>query len=133
MLRQLVLVFLGSGLGGVARYMVDRIGQPAEFFPDPFALGLDRLPGGTLAVNVIGSFLIGLVVNMPPLALAPDTRLFLTVGLAGGFTTFSAFSLQTMLLLQAGELPLAVAYVLLSVILCLAATAVGFIVAGWLY
>lgn len=133
MLRQLVLVFFGSGLGGVARYLVDRAGEPAELFPDPFALGLDRLPGGTLAVNVIGSFLVGLVVNLPPLALAPDTRLFLTVGLAGGFTTFSAFSLQTLLLLQSGELPLALAYIFLSVALCLAATAFGFIVAGWLY
>ncbi|HET7879430.1 MAG TPA: fluoride efflux transporter CrcB [Acetobacteraceae bacterium] len=84
-----------------------------------------RFPWGTLLINVLGSGLIGWVaaVTLPPASVAmhPDLRVFLMVGICGGFTTFSAFSLQTLELLQAGEVGPAVGYVAGSVVLCLAA------------
>ena len=71
------------------------------------ALTGPRFPWGTLLINVLGSGIIGLVaaVTLAParVAMHPDLRVFLMVGMCGGFTTFSAFSLQTLELLQAGE------------------------------
>ncbi len=84
-----------------------------------------RFPWGTLLINVVGSFVIGLVaaVTLTParIAMHPDLRIFLMVGICGGFTTFSAFSLQTLELLQSGDTSPAMAYVAGSVALCLAA------------
>ena len=104
----LSLVALGGAIGSVLRYlMVAGIGAPI----------------GTLAVNVLGSLAIGVVFVLT------DTRegwqLFLITGVLGGFTTFSAFSLDTLRLIQAGQAPQAAAYVLGSVALSLAATALG--------
>jgi len=99
-----LLVFVGGGLGALLRYLV--------------ALAIEG-PLATLAVNVAGSFLIGLLVAVP----AGNVRLFLAVGLLGGFTTFSAFSLDALRLWQRGEPVLAAAYVLASVLLSLAAVA----------
>jgi CrcB protein len=84
-----------------------------------------RFPWGTLLINVLGSGIIGWVaaVTLTParVAMHPDLRVFLMVGVCGGFTTFSAFSLQTLELLQAGEVGPAAGYVVGSVVLCLAA------------
>ena len=99
-----LLVFVGGGLGALLRYLV--------------SLGAQG-PLGTLAINVAGSFLIGLLVAMP----TGNVRLFLAVGLLGGFTTFSAFSLDALRLWQRGEPWLAAAYVVGSVLLSLAAVA----------
>jgi fluoride exporter len=75
------------------------------------------MPYGTLAVNVIGSFLLGVLVEVLALSLSvsPELRGLLVVGVLGGFTTFSAFSLDTVLLLERGEVGRAALYVLLSV------------------
>lgn len=98
------------------------------------AWSVDRLTGGafpwgTIAVNVSGSFLIGLFAGgFEPLGRLPasmDLRLFLIAGLCGGYTTFSAFSLQTINLLRAGEAAAALANVGLSLAICIAATWVG--------
>jgi CrcB protein len=82
-----------------------------------------QFPWGTLLINVLGSFVIGLFGALTgsrgPVNVPPDIRVFVMVGLCGGFTTFSAFSLQTLELLQAGEVVWAGAYVLGSVVLCL--------------
>ena len=104
-----LLVFLGGGLGAVLRYLAGLIA------PGPLT---------TLAINVAGSFLIGLLIAMP----AGNMRLLLAVGLLGGFTTFSAFSLDALQLWQRGQPGLALAYVLGSVTLSLAAVAT----AAWL-
>jgi fluoride exporter len=90
----------------------------ARLAPGPF-------PAGTWAVNLVGCFLIGLIV---PFVLTPQTegwRLFVVVGVLGGFTTFSAFSLETFTLLRDGRVGLAALNVVGSVALGLVLTAVG--------
>lgn len=116
-----LLIALGSALGGVARYAC------AGWAAAPFG---EAFPFGTLIVNVAGSFLIGLVAGLSGpdsrFLIAPDTRHFLMAGFCGGFTTFSAFSLQTLTLVREGALAQAGANIILSVFLCLLATWLGF-------
>lgn len=115
-------VAVGGALGSLARFWL--AGWMA-------ALTGPRFPWGTLLINVLGSFVIGLVagITLAParVSMHPDARVFLMVGVCGGFTTFSAFSLQTLELLQAGSLASAAGYVLASVLLCIAA-----VWGGWL-
>jgi CrcB protein len=119
-------VGLGSALGGIGRFWLS--GLIARRIGETF-------PWGTLAVNVSGSLVIGFLAAL----IGPDSRLaprfnpfilqFLMVGICGGYTTFSSFSLQTLKLVQAGEWLHAGANVLFSVLLCLAAVWLGFLVA----
>lgn len=113
-----LLIFAGGGLGAVLRYwaqglVYNRMGS--------------AFPYGTVLVNIVGCFVIGLLmVSMEERFLAtPALRLFLTVGILGGFTTFSSFSFETMALFRDGESALALANVGLSVIVCLCATWTG--------
>ena len=110
----LAAVAFGGALGAVARHFV--VGQVALWAGSAF-------PFGTLTVNVAGSFVMGLIVELSALAWspAPELRAFLTVGFLGAFTTFSAFSLETVLLYERGELLLAAVYVLASVVLSVGA------------
>ena len=107
-------VALGSAVGGVLRFWCS--GAVARAFGETF-------PWGTLLVNVVGSFLIGLfaVVTGPDgrLLVGSTTRQFVMIGVFGGFTTFSSFSLQTLDLARDGEWAFAAANILLSVVLCL--------------
>ena len=80
-----------------------------------------------MATNITGSFAIGAIAALP---FGPTSRQFLMVGVLGGYTTFSAFSLQTLVLVQDGEWPKAAANVLGSVILCLVAVWLGYLLAG---
>ena len=109
----------GSALGGLARYLVSRGLLP-------WSTGF---PLGTLLINVAGSFLIGYygTLTLPGgrYAAGENARLFVMVGFCGGFTTFSSFSLQTLDLLRSGMWLRSAANVLLSVVLCLAAVALG--------
>jgi len=105
-----LLVFLGGGLGAALRHGVNLFalrGPGAQF------------PYGTLCINVLGSCLMGMVVAWFAVRgeLAPSARLFLTTGVLGGFTTFSAFSLDAVLLYERGQPGLAAVYVLGSVVL----------------
>jgi fluoride exporter len=88
-----------------------------------------RFPWGTLLINVLGSFVIGLVAGftLAParIAMHPDLRIFLMTGICGGFTTFSAFSLQTLELMQSGDVAPALGYAVSSVVLCVVATYAG--------
>jgi fluoride exporter len=88
-----------------------------------------RFPWGTLLINVLGSFVIGLVggLTLTPhrIGMHPDVRIFLMTGVCGGFTTFSAFSLQTLELMQGGEMIPALGYVVGSVVLCVVGTYCG--------
>ncbi len=92
-------------------------------------VGWVAFPWSTIAINVVGSFVIGWVATATmPGGASPashEARLLVMTGLCGGFTTFSAFSLQTLDLLRAGDWTGAAANVLLSVMLCLAAVALG--------
>lgn len=114
-------VALGGALGSVARFACS--GLAARW------LGLG-FPWGTLFVNVAGSFAIGVLASLAapdgrPL-LAGDTRAFVLVGILGGFTTFSSFSLETLTLARNGSLGAAAAYVSSSIVLCIGAAALGF-------
>lgn len=108
------LVFIGSGIGGMARHGVGVLAL--KWFGRGF-------PFGTLAINIVGSFLIGIVAEYWAIksGLPQPARLFLTTGVIGGFTTFSAFSLETMLLWERGQPLLAAAYVTASVVLSIGA------------
>jgi CrcB protein len=118
-------VALGGALGSVARYAV--------------SLGAVRwlgagFPWGTLLVNVAGSFAIGLLAALATAdgrpALGADARAFVMIGILGGFTTFSSFSLETLTLARTGALGAAAANVGLSLVLCLAGVSLGFIAAA---
>jgi fluoride exporter len=104
-----VYVFLGAGIGGAARHGVNL--ACARLFGMQF-------PWGTLSVNVIGSLLIGLLAGWFAFrsgGSSQHVRLFLVTGVLGGFTTFSAFSLDVALLWERGAMGLSMTYVLLSV------------------
>lgn len=113
-------VALGSALGGVARYWCS--GLVARAVGETF-------PWGTLMVNVVGSFLIGLIAAISGtdgrFIIPVEARQFMMVGILGGFTTFSSFSLQTLTLARDGEWLLAGANIVGSVVLCLIAVWAG--------
>ena len=118
-MNDLLLVFCGGGIGAAARYLL--AGAVHRAAPG------GTFPTGTMSVNVLGCFLIGvLAVALEERFLAtPGLRLFLTIGVLGGFTTFSSFSFESYALLRDGEILLSLANVGGSVLLCLAATYAG--------
>lgn len=113
-----LIVFLGAGIGGALRHGVNVAALRL--------LGAG-FPWGTLSVNLAGSFVMGLVAEYFALksGLPQQWRLFLTTGILGGFTTFSAFSLDVALLYERGELLSAGFYVLASVLLAIAGLFAG--------
>ncbi len=111
----MLLVFLGAGLGGVLRHGVNLAALKA--------LG-PAFPWGTLGVNVAGSLVMGILAALLA-ARSQEARLFLMTGVLGGFTTFSAFSIDAVALWERGEIGLAAAYAAGSVVLSIAALAVG--------
>jgi fluoride exporter len=122
-MKSLILVMLGGGLGAGLRHLVGKLALGA------FGPGL---PWGTLAVNVLGGLAMGLLVGalarfgetgVP--SQANDLRLLLGVGLLGGFTTFSAFSLEATLMIERGQLLLASGYAMGSVVASIAALFAG--------
>ena len=117
MTRLLLLVFIGGGCGSVLRFLVSGWMRP---------LG-ETFPWGTLTVNVVGSMLIGLLMPLlsGPLLVRPEYRLAVLVGLLGGFTTFSSYSLETLSLMQDGQWRLAGMNIVLSNTLGLAAAWLG--------
>ncbi|MGI3902530.1 MAG: fluoride efflux transporter CrcB [Janthinobacterium lividum] len=114
-----LLVALGGALGTVARYLLALAALPIS----------GSLPWGTILINIFGSFVIGffgtLTLSHGRYPVSETLRLFVLVGICGGFTTFSSFSLQTLDLLRAGALGRAAFNVVGSVALCLAAVAIG--------
>jgi CrcB protein len=120
-------VMVGGAIGSALRYAMSTWISEATH---------STFPWGTLVVNVIGSFVIGLFTGLTgpdgPLLVSPVARAFVTIGILGGFTTFSSFSLQTMLLVQDGQWFSAVGNILSSVVLCLVAAGAGIAVAGML-
>jgi CrcB protein len=113
-----LLVGLGGFIGSVARYWVSGLVQGITGPTFPF---------GTLAVNVLGSFMLGLVLSLSLERglIAPDLRLLLTVGVCGGFTTMSTFSYETVELMRDGELLASVWNVTGTVVTCYAAVWLG--------
>ena len=114
----LLAVAIGGGIGAVGRYSLG-MGALALFGPG--------YPIGTLAANVIGGLLMGMVVEAGALrfSYSPELRAFLTVGVLGGFTTFSAFSLESALMIERGQWGLALGYVVASAVLSIGALFAG--------
>jgi CrcB protein len=111
-----LLVFIGAGIGGVARYGIGRM----------MATQSSTFPWNTLLVNITGSLLIGLLAAMAQgRGLSAQTQAFLIVGICGGYTTFSAFSVETVTMIQGGHWSRATIYALASVVLCVVATLAG--------
>ncbi|MFM7222338.1 MAG: fluoride efflux transporter CrcB [Bacteroidota bacterium] len=118
MWKNLLLVALGSGTGGVLRYLTSLLFQsdsPAKF------------PWSTLTINLIGSFCIGVIIALSQRLhpISEQTRLLLSVGFCGGFTTFSAFALENIHLIRSGNTAYAMMYIVASVVLSILLTALG--------
>jgi fluoride exporter len=113
-----LLVFVGGGLGAAARYWLQGF---------VYAETGTGFPYGTLAVNVLGCFLIGLLMSSMEerFLVQPSIRVFLTIGILGGFTTFSSFSFETLSLLHDGESLYALANAFGTLFLCLFGTWLG--------
>ena len=109
----------GGALGTLARFGIGLLAAPIS----------QSLPWGTILINILGSFVIGFVGTLTLAGgrypLSENLRLFLMVGMCGGFTTFSSFSLQTFDLLRGGAPVRAMINITLSVVLCLCAVAAG--------
>ena len=111
-LSMVILVGLGSAAGGVARFLL------SVLFQQRAGAGF---PTGTLFINISGSLLLGFVVTyaLATPAVSPEVRAMLTSGFCGGFTTFSTFTYETMMLLESGQFARASFYVVLSVVVSL--------------
>ena len=121
-MQSFLLVGAGGALGAMSRYgfsvLVGRL-WPMSF------------PLATLLINIIGSLAMGLFVGLMARLLPTwqnEARLFVAVGILGGFTTFSSFSLDAIVLIERGEMLQAIGYVLLSVVLCLIGLYLGLLV-----
>jgi len=125
---RLLLICLGGAVGTGARYLIG--GLAARWLGSEF-------PYGTLFINVLGSFLIGFVqqVGLTTLAIPETTRLVLTIGVMGGFTTYSSFSYETISLIENGSWLGAAANIVLTTGLCLVVCVLGLglgrVVVGW--
>jgi CrcB protein len=113
-MKNLLLVFLGGGLGSTVRFSLGRWVS---------ALHNHDFPWGTLVVNVVACLILGFVIGLADhkQIISASSRLFWTVGFCGGFSTFSTFSNETLYLIQAGFTISLVVYISLSLLLCVAA------------
>ncbi|MBL6854299.1 MAG: fluoride efflux transporter CrcB [Alphaproteobacteria bacterium] len=122
----MLYVMIGGALGSLARYLLSLVMLPVS----------RDLPWGTITINILGSFVIGffgtLTLAQGRFPVSENWRLFVMVGICGGFTTFSSFSLQTLDLMRSGAMVRAGLNIVLSVALCVAAVALGHFVAAQL-
>ena len=118
MLSEVVVIFIGGGLGAVLRYLVTRVSH--------YLCGYAHL--GTFVVNIVGCFLIGYVfgIMLDRVSFSNELKLFITVGFLGGLTTFSTFNNETFCLLKDGKYALGLGYMLLSCLFGLAFTLLGY-------
>ncbi|MBC7758579.1 MAG: fluoride efflux transporter CrcB [Phormidesmis sp. FL-bin-119] len=113
-MRIILFIGLGSFIGGISRYLISLYFHSKGFTAFPF---------GTLTINIVGCFLIGIIFGITDRSgLSNEWRLFLTTGILGGFTTFSAFSYESLALMRDGQSGAALLYVMCSVVFGLLAT-----------
>jgi len=130
LLMQYLVIGLGGALGSMLRFgvgsLIDSNVQKTGYL----------FPWGTIVVNITGCFVIGFIYTISTgegrLLLSPLTRNFITIGILGGYTTFSSFSWQTLVLAQSGQRWEAAANVLISVVLCLVGVWLGAMLAAWI-
>ena len=115
-MREFLLVFIGGGIGSAFRFLLYRLIPQGSF------------PYSTLTVNMVGSFLIGMIIGylMSNNMLKSDYYYFLVVGICGGLTTFSAFSLENLNLIKSNDLLNSILYILISVSFCIVLAYAGF-------
>jgi CrcB protein len=121
-MKELLYVFIGGGLGSLARFL---LGKWVNSFHN------SNFPFGTFIINIVACFVLGFIIGLADQKqiLSPAIRLFLVVGFCGGFSTFSAFSSETLTLIQQGHNSTMLLYVLLSVVVCLIASFGGLLFA----
>ena len=117
-MKTLLLIGTGGFIGTVFRYLLSQFIQSKV---------LSAFPFGTLGVNVLGCFIIGIVFALSERTnMHPEWRLFLATGICGGFTTFSAFTNETFGLLRDGQLWYASIYIIVSVVIGVLSTFIGY-------
>src|SRR6185369_9984374 len=114
-MKSIILVFLGGALGSVLRFSLSKWVN---------ALHSHHFPWGTLVVNVVACFTLGVIIGLADhrQLITPPARIFWTIGFCGGFSTFSAFSHETLILFQNGFTTSLLLYVLMHLLLCFAGT-----------
>ncbi len=125
MIKNLLIIGSGGFVGSVARYLVSQLNLTISFH---------SVPVGTLLVNITGSFVIGFLTGIADksMLLTPQWRLFLMVGLCGGFTTFSAFANENLMLIHNGQFLTVLLYTGLSIFLGFLAVYLGYIMTNLL-
>lgn len=117
MYRYLIYVLVGSSIGGAARYLTQEFVQ--KNYPS-------FIPLGTLSVNIIGSFIIGIIYALAEKSkISAEVRILIATGFCGGFTTFSSFAFENIKLIQDGELFNTALYLLLSIVIGFIAVYLG--------
>ena len=121
-MKELIYIFIGGGIGSIVRYI---LGRWVNAFHN------SNFPFGTLTINIIACFVLGFIIGLADhkQLLSPASRLFWAVGFCGGFSTFSAFSSETLALIQQGQNSTMILYILLSVVVCMTATFGGLLIA----
>lgn len=119
-MKNMLLIGLGGFIGSIARFLVSRINNRVEWM---------SIPLGTLSVNVVGSFLIGFLIGISEKSpiLTVELRMFLMVGLCGGFTTFSSFTGENLMLMRNGQFFPLFLYTGLSILLGFTAVYLGYV------
>jgi CrcB protein len=121
-----LIIMAGGALGTLARYLISVLAAPIS----------GNLPWGTIIINITGSFIIGLFGTLTlahgRFPVSENMRLFVMIGLCGGYTTFSSFSLQTLDLIRSGAMTRAGVNIAASVALCVAAVSAGHLIASYL-
>lgn len=119
MIKTLLLVGSGGFIGSILRYYISRLNLSTHFL---------SIPVGTLLVNVIGSLVIGLLMGLSEKSavITAEARLFLMVGLCGGFTTFSSFTMENLTLIHNGQFLQVLVYTMLSIMLGFLAVYIGY-------
>lgn len=120
-MEKYLLIGLGGAIGSISRYVLSRM---------VYHSAGESFPYGTLAVNIIGCFLIGLLmaVMQERLVTSPNYRYLLVIGLLGGFTTFSSFSYETLELMRMGSMTASLFNIFYNIAGCLASTWCGYMI-----
>lgn len=124
-MKQLLIVGLGGFIGSIARFLVQKLNLHWHFL---------SIPVGTLTVNIVGSLIIGFLAGISAKSeiLSPSLRLFLMVGICGGFTTFSSFTNENLTLIQNGQIFSMLLYTGLSIMFGFFAVYLGYIISNLL-